>query len=99
LVYSWVKHPPSKNYATTQQVQEALDRAKRVLAEYTPRANPPPQLNPIVQEIRELLRLRHARRLDEAQRASQEEFARQERTDRAVKEFEKWTPGMESWLM
>jgi hypothetical protein len=88
-----------QKYATTEEVQAAIDRAKRVLAEYTPKANAPPQLDPTVQKIRELLRLRHARRIDEAQRASQERSARQERTDKAVKEFEKWIPGMESWLM
>ena len=97
-----MKHSPSKNYATTQQVQAAIDRAKRVLAEYAPGNAALPknlQLDPLIQQIRKLARLRYARRIDEAQRASLREFARQDRTDRAVKEFEKWTPGMESWLM
>jgi hypothetical protein len=93
---------PTK-YATSNEVQAALKRARDVLATYLEKRQQQVEhaapIDPGILKIRELQRRRHARKDAEVEDYRRLEFARQEREDKAITEFGKWEPPKDSRLM
>jgi hypothetical protein len=85
-----------REYATEEEVKNALERAERVLPEHKERLKAPA---PDVQRVRELAQMRHAQKAEEAKQETQRAMTRQARENIAIEEFKNWKPPDNNWHM